>query len=190
MPHPATVDLSARHVLHLATVVGWVTSQARVRYVIDGSERVATIRGFVTDTLARFTASDIRDAHVRITTTAGVETAIPVPTLVAMLDAGEIAVDFPTVADSGSGDGFIVVQGGLVDNDPGIPVYDVDVMENNCDAAAEIGGMLERIHANGHCTAVDGRTYRDLVQAYIEAADADAVPRDEQISCAHMHRVG
>lgn len=44
-----------------------------------------------------------------------------------------------------AGDDFIIVDGGLVQNDPSLPVFDLDVLSSDVDAADEIANLYDRM---------------------------------------------
>ena len=55
-------------------------------------------------------------------------------------------------AQAPASDGFIVVEGGLVQNSPALPVFDMDVLDSDQsvdDVFEELFGLYERIHDHG-----------------------------------------
>ncbi len=46
------------------------------------------------------------------------------------------------------GDSFIIVDGGLVQNEPSLPVFDLDVLSSDVDASDEIADLYERMVAH------------------------------------------
>ena len=62
------------------------------------------------------------------------------------------------VEKEGVRDGFVVVEGGLVQNDPSVPVFDLDVLDSDLPAAEVVGEVIdlhERMAAHPQKDAVD-----------------------------------
>lgn len=62
------------------------------------------------------------------------------------------------VEKEGVRDGFVVVEGGLVQNDPSVPVFDLDVLDSDLPAAEVVGEIVdlhERMAAHPQKDAVD-----------------------------------
>jgi hypothetical protein len=83
--------LSANQVLTLAEIVTAVTGGKKVRYYNGPTEMVGTLRGFTpVNSGAHFSGSDIRDAHIRITTVQGHDVWLSVMEVQVMRGEGEI----------------------------------------------------------------------------------------------------
>lgn len=69
-------------------------------------------------------------------------------------------------AQAPASDGFIVVEGGLVQNSPALPVFDLDVLDSDQsvdDVFEELFGLYERIHNHGDSR----RPVDDGLMAYV-----------------------
>lgn len=52
------------------------------------------------------------------------------------------------VGSEPEGDSFIIVDGGLVQNEPSLPVFDLDALSSDVDASDEIADLYERMSAH------------------------------------------
>lgn len=86
------------------------------------------------------------------------------------------------------GDGFVIIDGGLVSNDPGIPVFDLDVLDTDTDpteALHEVVDLYQRMRNHGSA-ALAG--YIEPVVDFIRRkAPADQV---DQILPQHIPQEG
>lgn len=74
-------------------------------------------------------------------------------------------------AQAPAGDGFIVVEGGLVQNSPALPVFDMDVLDSDQsvdDVFEELFDLYERIHDHGDSR----RPVDDGLMAYVPEIEA------------------
>lgn len=87
------------------------------------------------------------------------------------------------VERSGAGDGFALVRGGLVQNEPGFPVYDMDALDSDLppgDALGEVVDLFDRMVADPNRRATQ-EPLEELL-AYIERhgdPEADVAPAQE-----------
>lgn len=47
-----------------------------------------------------------------------------------------------------TGDDFVIVEGGIVQNEPALPVFDLDALSSDVDASDEIADLYERMSAH------------------------------------------
>lgn len=76
------------------------------------------------------------------------------------------------VAQHGTGDGFAIVEGGLVTNDPGLPTFDLDVLgTDDPEALGEVVDLFTRIAA--HSNRIAAQPYLDQVVQWLRPHATD-----------------